>query len=53
MGTLLRHMTSEYKKLESIDLKKLVPEKPILSSEEAEELESIAKAVRKEYGFRQ
>ena len=52
MGTLLRHMTSEYKKLESIDLKKLVPERPILSGEEAEQLQNAVKDIRSEYGFR-
>lgn len=52
MGTLLRHMASEYKKLESVDLKKLVPERPILSDEEAELLQNTVKDIRSEYGFR-
>ena len=52
MGTLLRHMASEYKKLESMDLKKLVPERPILSDEEAELLQNTVKHIRSEYGFR-
>jgi len=53
MGTLLRYIASEYKKLESLDLKEFVPERPIISAKEAEELENAVKDIRTEYGFRQ
>jgi hypothetical protein len=53
MGTLLRHMASEYEKVESMDLSKFIPDKPIISADEAEELEQIVINVRREEGFRQ
>lgn len=53
MGTLLRYMANRYKRLESLDLKQFVLKEPIISAEEAEELEKTVKVIRKEYGFRQ
>ena len=53
MGTLLRYMASEYRKIESIDLNQYLPDRPIISVNEAEELEKIVKEIRKESGFRQ
>ncbi|MEM2760969.1 MAG: hypothetical protein QXU32_13170 [Nitrososphaerales archaeon] len=53
MGTLLRYMVNRYKRLESVELKQFVLKEPIISTEEAEELEKAVKVIRKEYGFRQ
>lgn len=52
IATLLCYMASEYEKLELAGLKQFVPEKPIISAKEAEELEKAVKGLRKGYGFR-
>ena len=52
MDTLLRYMASEYRKLEPLDLKECIPERSIISANEAEGLEKTVRELRKESGFR-